>query len=335
MSRERGLSNTERQRRRPASGGRSGDPHGGPAPLPASTAAGFEVQAVPVTHSSRTMTPRPQETPASPPFHSWVSPDGSLWASFHRVGDDIMLRFPGLADFMIAADGGSSACWPVPDLAEATREHLFLNQVLPLMLSQQGRPVFHGGAVETPAGAVAFLGRSGRGKSTLTAAFARAGNRFLTDDALLLEREGGDWSVLPSHPSIRLWDDSEAALVGEEGTRAAPVSFTSKARLLAHGSLPHRAEPAPLVAAYLLGDGLAEQARIAPLAGAAAFSVWAENGFLLDVEDRASLARRLDEIAALVERVPCFLLDYPRRYTDLDGVRRVILAHASSLGDRT
>jgi hypothetical protein len=62
---------------------------------------------------------------------------------------------------------------------------------------------------------VAFLGESGRGKSTLAASFATEGTRFLTDDGLLLEWVGGHCMIVPSHPSIRLWEDSQEALISD------------------------------------------------------------------------------------------------------------------------
>ena len=58
-----------------------------------------------------------------------------------------------------------------------------------------------------PGGAVAFLGQSGAGKSTLAASFALDDSAFLTDDALLIEESEGTCMALPSHASVRLWDD--------------------------------------------------------------------------------------------------------------------------------
>ena len=174
------------------------------------------------------------------PFHVWSFPDGTVWTYFYRNGSDYLLRFPDLADFEVSADGHSVRCWPVPGISEYTVDHLYLNQVLPLVLSRQGKFVFHASAIEAGSGALVFMGESGRGKSTLAASFATHGFRFLTDDGLLVEEANGGYRVLPSHPSIRLWEDSEDALVAEEVPIAPPVQYTSKARFLAsreHGVL--------------------------------------------------------------------------------------------------
>ncbi|MBK9199490.1 HPr kinase/phosphorylase [Candidatus Skiveiella danica] len=147
------------------------------------------------------------------PFHQWSFPDGTLWTQFSRQGDGYLLRFPDLADFEVSADGAAVLGFPAPGVTSPTVEHLYLNQVLPLALSRQGKLVLHGSAVDIGGQGVAFLGESGRGKSTLAASFASEGTRFLTDDGLLLEWVDGRCMILPSHPSIRLWKDSQDALI--------------------------------------------------------------------------------------------------------------------------
>ena len=84
------------------------------------------------------------------------------------------------------------------------------------MLGKQGKLVFHASAIETGSGALVFMGISGRGKSTLAASFATNGFRFLTDDGLTVEEGNSRYQVQPSHPSIRLWQDSQEALVAAD-----------------------------------------------------------------------------------------------------------------------
>ena len=266
------------------------------------------------------------------PFHHWTLPGGGLWAAFYRFKDGYILRFPDLADFRITADGLTATCYPCPTLDDATRDHLFLNQVLPLMLSRQGKLVFHGSAVETNVGAIAFLGPSGRGKSTLAAAFATAGHRFLTDDCLVVVPGERHYHAQPSHPAVRLREDSRAALLPIEAKSEPAVSYTTKAKLAAGTALPHRAEPLPLAAAYLLGDGNAHEIAIGAIKGAQSVTEWVGHSFLLDIEDRRALACHLGEVAALSDTVPSFQLDYPRCYEGLDSLRCAIISHVQRSG---
>jgi len=268
------------------------------------------------------------QAPIPAPFHAWDLPDGSPWTQFHRDGGGYLLRFPALADFSVAADGATVTCHPVPGIPNATTEHLYLNQVLPLALSKQGRLVFHASAVEVDGGAIAFIGESGRGKSTLAASFAIAGFRFLTDDGLVVEPADRGHVVLPSHPSIRLWADSEAALIAP-GTAIAPaVGYTSKSRFLAGDRLGFCDEARPLRRVYFLGDGSAPDISFRRLNGAEAMIEWVKHSFLLDVEEKPRLASHFDQVAKLANEPIHFVLDYPRRYEDLARVRRAIVEHA-------
>lgn len=264
-------------------------------------------------------------------FHQYVFEDGTVWTEFHRQDGGYLLRFPDLADFEVSEDGHRVACRPVPGVDKATVEHLFLNQVYPLALTRRGRPAFHAAAVRVAGGAVAFLGASGMGKSTLTMAFARAGLPFLTDDGLLVEMNEGGYRVLPNHPSIRLWNDSREALAAP-GTEIAPaLSYTDKARLHPEPSA-YCDQPQPLRCAYLLADNGVQDTEIQPLHGAGALMAWIQNSFLLDIKDTALLQRHFDWASDISGAVPLYSLDYPRRYAALPRVRQAIIDHAMNAG---
>lgn len=280
------------------------------------------------------MPPREQAPVAADPFHHWTSADGSVWMNFYHDDDGFLLRFPGLADFHVASDGSRALCWLVPGTDEGTQEHLFLNQIVPLMQSARGDLIFHASAVECPGGAIAFLGTSGRGKSTLAASFAMSGKRFLTDDGFRLEQTADGYNVLPSHPSVRMWDDTQAALHTDLMAKAAPVTYSSKARVLAGVDLPHCAEARPLLAAFFLGDGDTHETSFKKLRGADALTGWMSNIFILDVTDRKRISHNLDVVAKIAESVPSFALDYPRRYEDLADLRAAILTKTCGLRDR-
>ncbi|MCU0836214.1 MAG: hypothetical protein MUC77_17570 [Chromatiaceae bacterium] len=277
---------------------------------------------------------RPQPPAHVRPFHTWSFPDGTLWTEFYRLEGGYRLRFPDLADFEVSADGRLVTCLPAPGISEATSQHLYLNQILPLVLSKQGKLVFHAAAVEVGDGAIAFVAESGRGKSTLAASFAVSGHRFLTDDGLVVESGADGFEILPSHPSIRLWEDSEAALIPPAAGRAPPVSYTSKARLLAGDDLVFCDAPRALRRVYFLGDGSAGELAIQPLSAAQALVEWVKHSFLLDIEERPRLASHFDQVAGLANRPIHFRLDYPRRFGDLPRMRQAIIEHVQCEGEQ-
>jgi hypothetical protein len=267
---------------------------------------------------------RPMAHMAEQPFHQWVSPDGELWAQFFRLGEAYLIRFPEMGDFEVSACGLETQSWPAPGSDSDTIEHLFLNQVLPLALSRQLKLVLHGSAVNIGGQGVAFLGESGMGKSTLAASFAIGGSRFLTDDGLLLSWENNKCHILPSHASIRLWEDSEQALIGECVDRAPALKFTSKARLLAGESIPFCNEPKELKRVYFLGDDENENITISPITPSETIVGLIKNSFLLDCEARDLLTHHFDEICKLAELPIYYRIDYPRNYGALSKVKAEI-----------
>ena len=239
------------------------------------------------------------------------------------------MRFPSLADFRVSQDGSAVRCWPVDGVSAGTIEHLYLNQVLPLALSKQRRLVFHASTVEVEGGAAAFLGESGSGKSTLAASFGMGGHRVLTDDGLLVEEREGVFEAQPSHPSIRLWEDSQAALMDRTAVLAPAVQYTSKVRILAHEPIDFCREARRLRRIFFLVNEGADGPAISPVKAGEALAQLVRHSFLLDIEEREMLAYHFDRLAAMVREPICWRLDYPRRYDALPAVRRAILENAA------
>ena len=267
---------------------------------------------------------------ATAPLHTVALPDGKTWTELYRTTAGFLLRFPGLADFEISAFGTSVTCAPALGVLAATTDHLYFNQVLPFALSQQGKLVFHASAVEITGGSIAFVGDAGRGKSTLAGSFATAGQRFMTDDALILEPCDAGYMVMPSHPSIRLWQDSHQQLMPTNVELAPPVQFTSKARILAGDNVNFCDEPRRLLAAYFLGELDVSDIVIKPLSPSEKLIAWARHAFLLDIEDTRSVGRHFGDTANLANAVPCYEVIYPRRYDMLAKVRAALTECALS-----
>jgi hypothetical protein len=174
---------------------------------------------------------------------------------------------------------------------------------------------------------VAFTGVSGRGKSTLAASFATTGSQLLTDDGLHLAWLDGQCQIQPSHPSVRLWEDSQDALIHQTVALAPALDYTSKVRLLAGEAMAFCNQPQPLKRVYFLGEGTAASLKIEPVRPAEALLELIKNSFLLDIEEKQLLAWHFDEMVKLAELPIYYRLDYPRRYDDLPSVREAIVRH--------
>jgi hypothetical protein len=268
-------------------------------------------------------------------FQHWRLPDGTVWAFAGRVERSLLLRFPGLADFAIADHGTSVDAWPVAGVPEVTLRHLFLDQVLPLVVSHRGELVLHASAVRLPGGAVGFLGRAGAGKSTLAASFWAHGLPLVADDALMVRREGATAVGLAAYAGLRLWPDVLGLVAARDRGAAAEIAhYTGKRRLGPAGRASRFSPgPLPLVRLYALAPpGRARGGvRIAALTSREALMTLVRHAYRLDTADAVRLAAEFERLSDMTSRVPCRVLAYPRTLAGLDEVRRAILedlAHA-------
>lgn len=235
-----------------------------------------------------------------------------------RVGDGV--------EYEIASDARLVRCSPAPSNSRTASVGVLLDQVVPLMLSRRGLSVFHGSAVEVDGRAVAFVGASGRGKSTLASHFGQRGHPVVSDDCLVLDDDGAVVRVRPSYPGVRLWGDSLDALVpAHERDDIARLS-SGKWRYGNSGAVPFAASASPLDRVLLLAEATTTSLEISPLHGAALLQAIIGCQFLLDHTDPTELDRSFAAAGGLVGTVPCSRLAVPRDLTRLDEYVEEILA---------
>lgn len=126
---------------------------------------------------------------------------GVGWYTVTDTGSDHRLRFRGCAEFVVAAD--TVTVRRVPDGRTELIPVLLAGTVTALLLTLRGATVLHASAVATSGRALALVGHSGRGKSTLAALLCGAGADLVTDDVLVVE---------PSEPPSCIGGASELRL---------------------------------------------------------------------------------------------------------------------------
>lgn len=265
-------------------------------------------------------------------YHEWRYPDGELWSSFARIDQGYICRFAEIADFHLNLENRSIECRPVVDVPDSTLGHIFLNQIMPIVLSATGdRFVLHASAVSIQKRAVAFLGLTGQGKSTLAGAFCRAGFPLVTDDFLVLQEGKLGVSALPTYGGLRLWDDVVPAVAGVGANAPNVAHFTDKKRIaLRDFQLPFCTEALPLDRIYLLESVSTEidsSVTVAPIAPRDAVVEFTRFSFHLDLTARNTRRIEFARAARLANTTACFRLTYPRELDQLAAVRQAVLAH--------
>jgi len=150
-------------------------------------------------------------------------PPGDLLVSFSvedvpiysaaAEGDTARLRIHGLCEFEVESEGRVAWCRPAPDAPLGQLALVGRGAFLAFWLGLRGECVLHASAVEHGGKALAFVGGSGMGKSTLAGWACSVGARFVSDDLLRL-----DGSEVPRwvgcSPELRLRPSAETLVAG-------------------------------------------------------------------------------------------------------------------------
>lgn len=263
-----------------------------------------------------------RHAPASPmaavPFSSWKTAEGSDWLTFTDYAGGFLLTFPEHGQFEVSRDGSIVTVLPFPATPPETMRHLLLNQILPLVLSRRGRFVLHASAVSYRDQVMAFIGRSGGGKSTLAVACAIAGAAIVSDDCLVVNRCGAGWSVVPCHAGIRLWPSALALFGWEANAGDAAAHYSDKRRFDdRHHQLAFETRELPLSAIVYLpsissgespSDALGPLATSQMLGGRDAVMALVSEVFRLDSRDPAESRRQFEVVGQLAVDIPVEVL---------------------------
>ncbi len=262
-------------------------------------------------------------------FHHHELPDGQRWISYAKKDAEYILRFYEIGDYLVSLTNNLIRCYPQPDIPLESIRHLLIDSVIPMVLNQQGHVVLHAGAVVLQQNVVAFLGLSGRGKSTLTASFYAQGFQVLTDDCLLLSEREGNFYGIPSYPGIRLWDENLSALFTEGVAVADVAHYTGKKRLvLPPDSFSMDSTRLPLTKIFVIDEpdeGLRE-IKLTRLSAREAFMELVQHTFQLDIKDRSTLTNNSTLFGRLAGAGMFYRLSYPRDLALLPEVRATIIA---------
>src|SRR5262249_52789551 len=125
-----------------------------------------------------------------------------------------------------------------------------LGQAISFALVRQRIEPLHATTIVIEGRAVAFLGGSAFGKSTLAASFLVAGHRLLTDDLLVLKTSATEVLAYPGAPRIKLFP-AIAKTVLDSGADVKMNADTGKLIIALKGDRAC-AMPVPLAAIYVL-----------------------------------------------------------------------------------
>lgn len=161
---------------------------------------------------------------------------------------EFLLRLPGIATYWVR-NGEEILVDREAGAPELDVRSYLMGSLFAVLCHQRGLLPLHGSAIATPQGAVAFLGVSGAGKSSIVAFLSRRGHRILADDICLIDPAASRGRrVLPVAPWLKLWSATLDAMGESSGGLPRVFSDDEKYRY----ALEQHDSPAPLAELILL-----------------------------------------------------------------------------------
>lgn len=220
---------------------------------------------------------------------------------FQTTSRGCWLGWRGLGRFFV--EGGRSITVQPDAKADAAALRVFiLGSVFGALLHQRGVLPLHASAVRLGAGCVAFLGDSGEGKSTLAAAFVRAGASLVADDVLVVAETDGALTVWPAYPQLKLAEGTADRLGWptrdlERGSVDRKIALPTRERFVD--------EAVELLRLYVLVKGGREPSRIEGVEGFDKVEALINHTYRLWLVDAATAgAAHLQLACRLASRVP-------------------------------
>ncbi len=258
-------------------------------------------------------------------------PNESSWFRHAQLPDGSdYLRWSGLFEFLVTADGSRIACRPLDGATLEAFQTYLLAQVLSFALLKQGVESLHATVVAVQGAALVFLGDCGAGKSTLGAAFLQSGHLLVTDDLLVLrEKDDGFWAH-SGLPRIKLFPEIAQTLLGRQIEGVPMNDLTPKIIIPLDRQQCCRSE-ARLRAIYVFKsrDSSSRTISIRPLSKRAATVELLKNTFNPLVLEKERIKRQFLFAARLAASVRVSSLTYPRTLARLPEVREAILYDVS------
>jgi hypothetical protein len=267
-----------------------------------------------------------------------------LWSRYstyqyaHLQSGASYVRWENIGEFLVSSDGGLITCCPARESHHESFQVYLLGQALSFALVKCGFEPLHATCIVVEGRAVAFLGDSGFGKSSLAAYFISAGDRLLTDDLLLLQERPDGFLAYPGPPRIKLLPDMARKYLGGV-TGGVPMNSATSKLVLPLDREKVCESPMMLSAIYGLSapqDMLDTQAvEFKPLASRQAFLELSCNTFNYVILDGDRAIRQIKETAHIVNTVPVKRLLHPRSLEALPSVRQAIIKDLREIASRS
>ncbi len=215
---------------------------------------------------------------------------------------------------------------PVLGIADNIIRPCILGPIFSVLLRQRGLLVVHASCVGIDDEAVAFLGNSGWGKSTLANAFYNQGYPLLTDDVMAIEINKGNESnaiTFPAYPCVKLLPDSAASL----GYDFEELAVINSGLLKRHNSLTEKfvQKPLPVKRIYALENIAAPRHEVQTLSSQDALVELVRHSRVTNLLTTPEFtSAHLHQCTQLIKKVPVYRLRRQKTLAALPDLVKLI-----------
>jgi hypothetical protein len=255
---------------------------------------------------------------------------GSVEGEHAITPEAIRLVVPKVASYLITG-GRSIVIDPVSGSSERNIRLFLLGSALGGTLHQRGLLPLHANAIEIDGRAIAFMGHSGAGKSTMAAWFLDRGYCVLADDVCVVTMsEHGQALAHRGIPRLRLW--REAIEVSGRTVEDYELSFDDMDKYNVPTPRPEEVRPVPLDHIYLRRKAEEGSGEVRRLVGVEAVDALVANTYRGGYVTRMGGTRRhLTSCLELVGKVPIFAASRVWGFGDYDEQAERLEEHARRL----
>ena len=175
--------------------------------------------------------------------------------SFLGTEEEAYRSYAGVVSFLIKK-GREIIVDPASNVDDKVVRPYLLGVALGILMHQRGLLALHGSAVSVDGCAVAFLGRSGSGKSTMAGALSIK-YPLVTDDIVAVKGDIDTPLVYPAFPQIKLCPDAAHSL-GYDPSCLTSISSNEEKRA-ARMEKGFSQQPLPLGRVYILEEGISNE----------------------------------------------------------------------------
>ncbi len=255
----------------------------------------------------------------SVPFNSTIDLEYTALAS----GGLYLLSFGNTASFRVCFQSKVIELISASTDDPVTAAHLLYDHVIPRVLSAEVPLVLHGSLVRIGSSLAVFTGETGAGKSTLGASLDAKGYPLLGDDAVIVTEQDGVFYGEAVYPSLRLYPDSIASVLGDDVGTAPMAHYSDKQHVTNFRDLATTPGPLPIGCIFAVSGG-SEAPQLRSLSVREICMAMIDQSFALDPDDVDAAAARMGAAARLASAVPGFALRIPHDYARLPQVHTLI-----------